>query len=106
MTTTKAAAATKMIEIPASDFIQTHLALFRLLQQISKSGADDMSTRELCDTTFNSREQGMRVIVQAEKAAYIKRVKRYNKSKDRSAGRPYIIINILTRKGRSLLAKL
>jgi DNA-binding MarR family transcriptional regulator len=88
------------IEVSAEEFMHCHASLVRLLTVISTSeskpaGGGGISTRQLCDQSFNSRNYGTRMIKEAEKNGYIRRVKTGKKT-----------IHTLTSKGRRLLQKL
>jgi DNA-binding MarR family transcriptional regulator len=88
------------IEVSAEEFMHCHASLVKLLTVISTSeskpaSGGGISTRQLCDQSFNSRNYGTRMIKEAEKNGYIKRVRRGKET-----------IHSLTSKGRRLLQQL
>jgi hypothetical protein len=63
-----------MIEVPAADFIPCNGGLVKLLTIIADSGPQGISTRQLCEQSFNSRNYSLQMIQKAEQERYIKRI--------------------------------
>src|SRR5918992_5652240 len=58
----------------SNNFLRKDIAgLVRVLRVIEKAGKDGISTRELCEQTFKTKNYGMRVIGRAYDDGYIRR---------------------------------
>jgi predicted HTH transcriptional regulator len=83
----------------SNNFLRKDIAgLVRVLRVIEKAGKDGISTRELCEQTFKTKNYGMRVIGRAYDDGYIQR---FGKNK-----RGHNKVNYLSDKGKELLSQL
>ena len=84
-----------------SDFLRKkdNAGLVRVLKIIQEAGKDGISTTNLCEQAFKTRNYGMRVINRAYEDGYIKR---FGKKKE---GPGHTKINYLSAKGKQATAK-
>jgi hypothetical protein len=96
------------IQVTVEDFVNSHGSLVHLLKTLEKAEPEGLTTRDLCDISFNNRKRVIKLIKEAEKAGYIRRFSMHkvnHKKRTNSRGR-YYVMNTLTPTGKKLLSKL